>query len=116
MDAQLINDLFDSGNIARCYKVKVGDSVRIRLPDIPLTKYTQFLKVEKTIDGDVECFVEEPEPSQASQEGMLLPRHIVCQAICCGTIRIVLQAANRLTGEPIAGARPFEITIEVERT
>jgi hypothetical protein len=111
MDAQIINDLLHSGSIVKHYKAKVGDALRISLPGIPLTKYTQFLRLEKTLEGDQRCFVEEPQPSQ---EGVLFPRQMLGRAACPGTVRIIWQAVNRLSGEAIPGVKPLEIVVEVE--
>src|SRR2546423_7315880 len=110
MDAQFINDLLHTGEIVSHYKVKVGDALRIRLPGIPLTQYTQFLKLEKRLAGDLNCLAEEPE---LSQEGILLPRQMNIRALCPGEVRISLQAVHRLTGEATPGVQPLEIVVEV---
>jgi hypothetical protein len=113
MKAQLINDLLHPGHLLTHYKVKAGDALRIQLPSIPLTQYTQFLDLEKTVEGDLGCFVEEPEPSQ---EGIVFPSQILGRAVRPGEIRIILQATDRLSGESIPGVKPLEIVIEVETT
>lgn len=111
MDAQFINDLLHSDSFVRHYRVKAGDALRIRLPSIPLTAYTQYLKLEKEVEGDLNCFVEEAEPSQ---EGVLIPHQIAGRAVCPGEVRISLCAVNRLSGEKIPGVKPLEIIVEIE--
>src|SRR5689334_3083204 len=111
MDEQMLNGLLHSAHFIKHYQVKAGDDLRIQLPSIPLTKYTEFLNLEKSLAGDLHCFVEAPEPSQ---DGVLLPREVRGKAVCPGEIRIILQAVNRLSGEKIPGVQPLEIVIKVE--
>jgi hypothetical protein len=112
MDPEKISALLHAVPLPHYYKAKPGDFVTINLPRLPLTRYTEYLRMDRENWGDLNCFVEEtPEPQG---EGSLLPRHIRGQAVCPGTIHIVLSARDRLSGQQISGVEPLDIVVEVQ--
>jgi hypothetical protein len=94
------------------YKIKVGESLTIGLPRIPITRYTEYLKLQKEKQGDLDCFIEELEPELG--EGFLLPRQIIGRAVCPGRIHIILSAKDSISGETIPGVEPLDILVEVQ--
>ena len=111
MDAERINILFHSVQLPDHYTAKIGESIIITLPRIPLTRYTEFLQVEWEKRGDTDCFIEEASSNQG--EGSLLPRQIYGRAACQGKLHIVLNAKNRISGEMVPGVKPLDILVEV---
>lgn len=112
IDAQKINTLLHSSRVPQLYKARVGESLRIGLPQIPMTRYTEFVQLEKEKWGDLNCFVEERVPNLG--EGSLLPRQIFGKAISPGKLHIVLSAKDRLSGQKIPGVEPLDIVVEVQ--
>lgn len=112
MDAQKINTFLHSDFVPHYYRAKVGDFLEISLPKVPLTRYTEFLRLEKEKKGDLNCFVEEQAPDQG--EGSLLPRQISGRTVCPGTLHIVLSAKDALSGERVPNVEPLDIVVEVE--
>ena len=111
MDSQFINEMFHGESIVKHYRAKVGDALTIQFPSVPLTYATQYLKLARTTEGDLNCFVEE---ATDSLEGMLFPTQILGRADCPGEIRIKLEAVDRLSDEKIPGVEPLEIVIRIE--
>ena len=111
-DTERINALLHSGNVPSRYTARAGDYLKIELPKVPMTRYTQFVRLDKEKRGDTACFAE-AEPPDAG-EGTLLPNQIVGRAVCPGRLHIVLRAVDSLSGEEIPDVRPFDIVVEVE--
>lgn len=107
-----INNLLKSTPINRNYKVKVGETVKIDLPSIPLTGATEFLQIEQEIQGDQESLLTEEVPFEG--EGYLYPRQVISRAVCPGKVNIVVKAVDSLSGEKIPGIDPFNIEVDIE--
>lgn len=112
MDANKINFFLHSAHVPNYYKAKAGDYLSISLPKIPLTRYTEFLRMEREQHGDVNCFVEEKSPNIG--EGSLLPGRISGHAVCPGKVHFILSAKNRLSGQTVPGVEPLDIVVEVQ--
>lgn len=111
IDAKIINSFLHSSQVTQLYKAKVGEYLRIGLPQIPMTRHTQFVRLDKEKRGDVDCFIEEP--VSGSGEGSLLPRQIIGKAVHPGKLSIILSAKDRLSGQKISGVEPLDIVVEV---
>ena len=111
IDAKKINSFLHSNQVPQLYKAKVGEYLRIGLPQVPMTRHTQFVRVDREKQGDIDCFVEEQ--NTTSGEGSLLPRQIFGRAVHPGQMSIVLSAKNRLSGKNIPGVEPLDIVVEV---
>jgi hypothetical protein len=112
IDAQKINTLLHSSQSNQLYKARVGEYIKIVLPRIPMTRYTEFVQLEKEKWGDLNCFVEEQAPDVG--EGSLLPRQIFGRAVRPGKLHIVLSAKDILSGQKIPGVEPLNILVEVQ--
>jgi hypothetical protein len=112
MDSQKLNDILHSTLTSQHYKAKAGDLVRIDLPKIPLTRFTEFLQLEKKKKGDLDCFIEQSIPPEG--EGSLLPTQIVGRAVCPGKVHIILRAVDSLSGQEIPDVEPIDIIVEVQ--
>lgn len=113
MDTHKINALLHASHVPHHYSARVGDRLAISLPRIPLTRYTEFLRLEPEKQGDLNCFAEEPAPDLG--EGVLLPHYIVGKAIRPGKLHIVLHATDSLSGERLCGVEPLDIAIEIRK-
>ena len=111
-DYQKINAMLHSNALPLRYKAKPGQFLTIDLPRIPLTRYTEFVRLDKQTFGDVGCFVESEPPDQ--EEGSLLPRQIAGQARCPGEFHILLRAVDSLSGEEIPNVPPLDIVVQVD--
>ena len=111
-DYQKIDAMLHSSALPRRYRAKTGEFLTINLPRIPLTRYTEFVRLDKKTFGDIGCFIETDAPDQ--EEGSLLPRQIAGQARCPGEFHILLRAVNSLSGEEIPNVRPLDIVVEVD--
>ena len=107
-----INSLLKSTPVNRNYKVKVGETVKIDLPSIPLTGATEFLQLEQEIQGDQESLLTEAVPFEG--EGYLYPRQVISRAVCPGKVNIVVKAVDSLSGEEIPGVDRVNIEVDIE--
>ncbi len=107
-----INNLLKSTPVNRNYKVKVGETVKIDLPSIPLTGATEFLQLEQEIHGDQDSLL--PEAAPLEGEGYLSPRQVINRAVCPGKVNVVVKAVNSLSGEEIQGIDPLNIEVDIE--
>ena len=112
MDSEKINEMLHSRGVRSRYTARAGDYLRIELPRVPMTRYTEFVRLDKEKRGDTACFAE-MEPPDAG-EGTLLPTQIVGRAVCPGRLHIVLRAVDSLSGKEIPDVQPFDIVIEIE--
>jgi hypothetical protein len=112
IDAQKINMLLHSNQAPQLYRARVGEYIRIVLPRIPMTRFTEFVQLEKEKWGDLNCFVEERVPDLG--EGSLLPRQILGKAVCPGKVHFVLSATDSLSGMKIPNVEPLDILVEVQ--
>lgn len=97
-------------SVKRSYQAKVGQRLTIRLPEIPLTRDTEFLRLEQTAYGDLDCFLEDRDDEG---EGTIYPTSITGVAVSTGEKHFVIQACDSLTGEEIPGVQPLDISIKV---
>lgn len=107
-----INNILKSTPVNRNYKVKVGETVKIDLPSIPLTGATEFLQLEQEIQGEQDSLLAEAVPLEG--EGYLSPRQVISRAVCPGKVNIVVKAVDSLSGEEIPGIEPFHIEVDIE--
>lgn len=107
-----INSFLQSSPINRSYKVKVGKTVRIDLPKVPLTGATEFWQLETEIQGDTESLVAQAVPWEG--EGILSPAQIISRAVSPGKVNISVKAVDSLSGARIAGVDPLEIEVDIE--
>ena len=111
-DVNEINNFLKSTPVNRNYKVKVGETVKINLPSIPLTGATEFLQLEQEIHGDRDSLLAEAVPLEG--EGYLSPRQVINRAVCPGKVNIVVKAVDSLSGEEVPGIDPFNIEVNIE--
>ena len=111
-EANEINNLLKSTPVNRNYTVKVGETVKIDLPSVPLTGATEFLQLEPEVHGDHESLICEAIPFEG--EGYLTPRQVVNRAVYPGKVNIVVKAVDSLSGEEISGIDPFNIEVNIE--
>jgi hypothetical protein len=104
--------LLHSEPIPHHYRGKVGERLVISLPRVSLTRYTEFLQVEKEKRGDLNSFVEELVSEQG--EGSLLPRWVFGRTLRPGKVHIVLSAKDSISRQKIADVEPLDIVVEVE--
>lgn len=111
-DSEMINAMLHSVAVPHLYTAKAGDYLKIELPKVPLTRYTEFVRLDKEKRGDMGCFAEMEPPDTG--EGTLLPHQIVGRAICPGTLHIVLRAVDIFSGAEIPDVKPLDIVVEIE--
>lgn len=99
--------------VAQRYTAKAGDYLKIDLPQIPFTRYTEFVRLATEKRGDTYCFAEMEAPDPG--EGTLLPRQIIGRAVCPGEMHIVLRAVDSFSGEDIPDVKPLDIVVEVQK-
>ena len=106
MNTVLINGLLHSG-IPATYHAKVGGTVRVKLPHVPMTADTQFVRFNldtssaATFNTNVSDF----------GEGRALPGHITvyCSQPGSGLVRIT--ALDAFTEQPLPNVTPLEIEL-----
>jgi hypothetical protein len=113
MDANKINSFLHSEPIPQHITLKVGEVFHIKLPNVPMTRYTEFLQFKKTKFGDVDCIQENLSSDRG--EGTILPQFISVMAIYPGRVQLVLRAMDSLSKEEIPDVKPLEIVIEVSQ-
>jgi hypothetical protein len=111
-NSEMINAMLHSVAVPHLYTARAGDYVKIELPKVPLTRYTEFVRLDTEKSGDTGCFAE-LEPPDAG-EGTLLPQQIVGRAICPGRLHIVLRAVDIFSGAEIPDVTPLDIVVEVK--
>jgi hypothetical protein len=109
-NAAKINALLHSAPVAQSYRAKAGDYLDIELPQIPLTRYTEFVQLKAERRGDIGSFAEVESPEEG--EGTLLPRRITVRAVRPGRMQIVLRAVDALSGEDLPDVEPLDIEVE----
>ncbi|HEX3186952.1 MAG TPA: hypothetical protein VHQ94_19295 [Pyrinomonadaceae bacterium] len=112
-DSKKINAMLQASPFPRRYIAQAGQYLKIDLPKLPLTRYTEFVRLHKETFGDTNCFVELDSPDEG--EGSLLPRQIRGRAICPGKFHILLRAVDSLSGQQIPNVSPIDIVVEVEK-
>lgn len=111
-EAELLNKLLHVGSIKRTYIIKSGENLRIDLPEIPITRDTQFVTLKKEKHGDVNSFLEVS--GEHEGEGLLSPSRIYGKAVHSGKIEFTVKAIDRISGEEIPNVEPLNITVDIE--
>ncbi|MBM3225348.1 MAG: hypothetical protein FJZ47_16310 [Candidatus Tectomicrobia bacterium] len=114
MDTHKINAMLQTSLMPHHCTAKVGDRLHIRLPHIPMTRYTEFLCFEPEKQGDIDCFAEEPPAEEG--EGLLLPSEIVGRALRPGRLHIIVNASDSSSGARVSEIEPFSIVIDIQET
>lgn len=113
MNSEKISELLHNQAVRQHYKAQPGDEFAIELPQVPLTRHTEFLTLAREITGNQNCVIHEAAPS--ATEGHLQPSRLMARAVRPGTAHIVLRAINSLSGEEIPDVEPLDIMVEVKR-
>ena len=108
MNAAHINKLLHAG-VRERYRTRVGSTVDVRLPRLPITADTEFVKLGIDTPGSppFETFMPD------SGEGNALPAHIFAHAVRPGSGILRITAINALTQRPIPNVMPLEIELTV---
>ncbi len=110
-EAEKINELLHSKPVKQNYTAKSGQTLRIELPRIPMTRHTQFVGLKRETHGDVNSFVETS--GENAGEGIIAPAEIHGTAVHSGTINFTLTAIDRISGEEIPDVKPLNITVNI---
>jgi hypothetical protein len=111
-EVKLINDLLHSSPVKQYYTAKKGQTIKIELPRIPITRQTQFVGLKRETHGDVDSFVETH--GDNTGEGVVAPSEIQGKAVHSGTVNFTVKAIDRISGTDIADVEPFEITVDIK--
>lgn len=111
-ESEHLNKILHSEKIKKTYTAKSGENLSIELPQVPLTRYTQFVELRKETHGDVDSFRETSK--RETGEGTLVPTEIRGKAIQSGTVNFTLKAVDRISGEEIPDVEPLNITLNIE--
>ena len=106
MNVSLINSLLHTGIPAK-YQAKVGGAIEVKLPHVPITADTQFVRLDLDTSSVAPLRVEVPDFG----EGNALPDHIIvyCPQPGSGLVRVT--ALDALTEQPIPDVDPLEIEL-----
>ncbi len=107
-----INELLHSNPVKQNYTAKSGQTLRIELPRIPMTRQTQFVGLKRETHGDVNSFVETL--GKDAGEGIIAPSEIRGKAVHSGTVNFTLKAIDRISGEEIPDVEPLNITVNIK--
>ncbi len=113
MDSDILKRYLDRGAQDH-YEVKVGDVLTIQLPRVPMTAETQFIQIASGLAPGASGALK-VEGSGTDFEGVHQPSEFVGRAVKPGRERILVQALDAFTHEPVEGVTPFEITVDVSR-
>ena len=108
MNAAQINKLLHAG-VREKYRTRVGATVDVSLPRLPITADSEFVKLDVSMPGypPFETFVPD------FGEGNALPDHIFARALRPGSGVLRITAINALTQRPIPDVMPLEIELTV---
>jgi len=111
-ESEKLNEILHSEPVKKKYTAKSGENLSIELPQIPMTRYTQFIKLKKETHGDVDSFKESS--GNEIGEGTISPSEIRGKAVQSGTVNFTLTAVDRISGEEIPDVEPINITLNIE--
>lgn len=83
-------DLLYKQVVPTTYRLKLNDSVRIKMPQVPLTKHTERMAFAFDVQGDENVTIDLGE----TPESLLLPENILCYACGSGKSIIKVSAIN----------------------
>ena len=109
MKREVIQSLLHAPSVPHRYETRAGEWLTIKLPRVPLTRHTEYLRVEMDAEGA------ELQTPDTSLEGSVLPRTIEVRPIAPGEAKVVFRAIDSRTRLPIADVDPLEITLHVEK-
>ena len=108
MNAASINKLLHAG-VREKYRARVGATIDVRLPRLPITGDTEFVRLDLHTSSSAPFEAHVPEFG----EGNALPDHIVAHAMHPGSGILRITAVDILTDTPIPDVVPLEIELTV---
>lgn len=107
-ESSKINELLHESGAGRDLRARVGETLTVDLPSVPLTRYTKFVRLDVTFEGDRDSF---DGVVSETGEGHLAPRSLKLTPRRKGQLRVRIQAVDSRNGQPVAGVDPFLISI-----
>jgi predicted metalloenzyme YecM len=101
------------GAVRSHYTAKVGETIEIALPTVPMTAETEFVKIVSELQSADQASIAATGGS-AKGEGTLSPNRLMATGIKPGRSRIVIRAQDAISNEPINTITPLEITVDVK--
>ncbi len=108
MDKKLISSIFEEFKKGEI-KIKRGEKIVLKLPDIPLIKETEDVRFQIELDGD-QIEIDDYEEI----EGRPVPREVKVSALKTGKSKLKINPLDAFTDESVDGIDPFEMDFTVE--
>ena len=109
MNVAHLNKFLHSG-IPANYRIRVGDTVDVRLPQLPITADTEFVRLDLEASGVPHFETSVPDYG----EGNMLPDHLQVTAVRPGSGILRITAVDALTQLPIPDVMPLNIKLTVQ--